>query len=473
MPRPFFERPAETAPGAGRLLLVSYHFPPGQAAGAMRWQKFARHAAERGWGLDVITLDPRCIECSDPSRLSDLPQGVRVYGVPVEEHSIRRFVGLVSRARRGLLSRVKTGSQSDPNEGAGSPQPGWVRRQDLVMSPHSPRSWYRSLEAVLQSERYRTWARRVAKLGLQIIAPGEHRLVVSCGPPHMAHAAGRRISIATDLPFVMDLRDPWSLAERWPESVASPTSVQLANHFESRAVRRASLVVMNTGPARAAMQARYPEDAAKIIAVMNGYDDDELPPPQSSHFLVVYTGSIYIDRDPSTLFRAAARVVRKLDLEPSEFGIAFMGSMEKLGGQSVDQLAAREGLAEFVSIHPPGTHREAIELLSRATVLVNLPQDSHLCIPSKVFEYMRHEAWLLALAEPGSATEIVLRETDADIVAPDDVDEIAAVLSRRYRQHQQGDLPRPIASDDRWSRRAQARRLFEAIEGIAAPVRKV
>ena len=46
-PQCFFERPAETELGAGRLLLVSYHFPPGKAAGAMRWQKFARHSFMR------------------------------------------------------------------------------------------------------------------------------------------------------------------------------------------------------------------------------------------------------------------------------------------------------------------------------------------------------------------------------------------------------------------------------------------
>src|SRR5262249_5100160 len=42
------------ANGADRLLLVSYHFPPDRAVGALRWRKFARYAAERGWALDVI-----------------------------------------------------------------------------------------------------------------------------------------------------------------------------------------------------------------------------------------------------------------------------------------------------------------------------------------------------------------------------------------------------------------------------------
>jgi len=51
-----------------------------------------------------------------------------------------------------------------------------------------------------------------------------------------------------------------------------------------------------------------------------------------------------------------------------------------------------------------------------------------MAIPSKVFEYMRYEAWLLALAEPRSATAQLLRDTPADVVRPDDVDALAGVL---------------------------------------------
>jgi O-antigen/teichoic acid export membrane protein len=61
-------------PGA-RILLVSWHFPPDSAVGGLRWQKFARIAAERGWGVDVIMRDARGMGGADPERLRDLPQG--------------------------------------------------------------------------------------------------------------------------------------------------------------------------------------------------------------------------------------------------------------------------------------------------------------------------------------------------------------------------------------------------------------
>src|SRR5262249_34955014 len=101
-------------------------------------------------------------------------------------------------------------------------------------------------------------------------------------------------------------------------------------------------------------------------------------------------------------------------------------------------------------------------------VLLNLPQDSHLAIPSKIYEYMRYDAAILALATPESATAALLRGTSADVVHPDDVDGIAAVLRRRLREHDEGWRPLPLASPERFSRRVQADRLFDALESLPA-----
>jgi hypothetical protein len=97
-------------------------------------------------------------------------------------------------------------------------------------------------------------------------------------------------------------------------------------------------------------------------------------------------------------------------------------------------------------------------------MLVVLPQDWDLSLPAKLFEYIRFDAWLLALAERNSATELLLRDTDADVVSPKDISAIAAVLRTRYEQYARGKRPHPIARDPRLSRRFQAEILLDALE---------
>ena len=207
----------------------------------------------------------------------------------------------------------------------------------------------------------------------------------------------------------------------------------------------------------------HPDADAKTITVMNGSDDDELPPHRDGmRFVIRYAGTIYLDRDPQTLFRAAAKVIESEKLEPAQFGIDILGRFADEERVPVLGMAAKEGISAYVSVEPPRPHREALQFLAGATMLVIFPGSNMLAIPAKVFEYVRFDSWLLALAEPESAIAQLLKGSSADVVVPR-VDSIAAAIERRYREHRAGVRPEPVARDDRFSRTAQARILLDAI----------
>ena len=134
--------------------------------------------------------------------------------------------------------------------------------------------------------------------------------------------------------------------------MASPVWLCLAAWHERRVVDCAALVVMNTTPACVAMQHRYHDAAERTIAVPNGFDSDavarsDTPAPVASDrhkFVIAYAGTIYLDRDPSPLFRAAARVIDDLALKPSDFGIEFMGDAQSYNGVTVESLARDAGI---------------------------------------------------------------------------------------------------------------------------------
>ena len=458
-----------TAPSGttARLFLFSYHFPPDPAVGALRWQKLARYAAERGWGLDVITLHPTELEGSDPARLADLPNGVRVYGIPRPRIRAER-VGVLMwyvydalrRGSRWLVRRGAAGGERVPESRA---------RAEIQWRPFQFRSLTRAYYAWLDHAVIGRWAEDGMRCALKLFEPGVHRAVIGCGPPHMVHDGARRLARATGLPFIMDLRDPWSLMQRLPEAVASPAWFWLAQRHERRAVAQAALIVANTDPLRNVMRGVYRSAASRIIAVPNGFDDDALPPAPSRpgrRFTMAYAGTIYLDRDPRVLFRAAARLIRDRHLTPHDFGIELMGHVQSLDGVGIEHIAREEGLAEYVRAVPPRPRRDALEFLARASMLVVLPQDSDMAIPAKVFDYMRYDAWMLALAEHGSAVEQLLRASGADVVAPDALETLTALLHLRYIQHLRGERPVRLAVNEHYSRRAQADLLFSAIEAI-------
>ncbi|MEP7064407.1 MAG: hypothetical protein ABI889_00110 [Gemmatimonadota bacterium] len=470
---PFWKKDGTDAQRARRLLLISYHFPPDTTIGARRWEKLARTVTDRGWGLDVITCAP---SGKIGSALDSLPAGVCVYGVPDPVLPFEHVEHLLWRAYRTVLpnkrldpSVVLASANAEPRENKGRPES--LERDEIPTSIRTPRQVLRTYWAWVELMHGERWARRSAALAREIIVREVHEAVITSAPPHTSHDAGRLVSVATGLPFVMDMRDPWSLQPWLRESVASPIWYRHAERFERACIEQASLVVANTPPARAALVSLHPDASTKTITVMNGSDDDPLPPHRDNErFVIRYAGTIYLDRDPQTLFRAAAKVIASEKLEPAQFGIDILGRFADEHRVPLLGMAAQAGIADYVSVEPPRPHREALEFLAGATMLVIFHGSNLLALPAKVFEYVRFDSWLLALAEPGSAIAQVLEGTTADVVVPQ-VDAMAAAITRRYHDHHAGVRPQRVAQDDRFSRAGQARILLDAIEKLV-PGRK-
>lgn len=464
-PRPFFEAEggSSTAP---RLLLISPLFPPAEHVGALRWQKMARYVAERGWELDVITLHPDFLQSPDWHRLADLPPGTRIYGLQPPVLRVTRLIDSLWKwiHRIPAKTRASHGANAHPpSASAGSARPDSLARSEIRWSLTNPRTYVRAYNALVAYAELARSARDMCALAARVVVPRLHQAIMSAGPPHSAHEAARLTSVQTGLPFVMDMRDVWSLTQRCQEGIASPLLLSLARRAERRAIDRATLVVVNTPVAASAMRQTYPEAAERIITVMNGFDDESLPCAQyGSQFVVAHAGTIYLDRNPASLFRAAKRVIDDLRLSPDQFALKFIGE----NGSSVPltDLADAEGIGAYVQVGGPRPRAEALKFLAQAAMLVILHQDSDMAIPAKVFEYVQFDAWLLALAERDSATAVALRETAADVVSSRDIDEIAAVLTRRYQQYAAGVRPGRVATDGRLSRRFQADILLDALE---------
>jgi len=458
-PQPFFASPSAEggADPARRLLLVTYHFPPDRAVGGLRWEQLSRYFAAKGWAVDVITRDLNRLGARDDRRLSALAPGLRIFAAPEGEPLSARAERFAIRLFRRIVPR-----RADHNAGV----KGSLNRTELAR-PSDGRRLLRAHGAWISIATEKIWALAAARIGIALTRSCRYNLVVGCGPPHMAHEAARRIAKTARLPLVVDLRDPWSGLERLPDDHASPLYFTLLERYERAFVRDAKLIVMNTDRARDDMRKRYPEAADRIVVVRNGSDDEPLPSATpTGKFTIRFAGSICLDRDPTMFFRAASRVVRRLDLTPVDFAIEFVGAVDEIGGRTVVQIATEEGVADFLEVGGSVPRDAAMRFLAGGTVLLNLPQDSDLCVPAKIFEYVRFNAWMLVLASDASATADTLRGTTADIVDPNDIEAMATIIERRYTQHAHGERPVAVGHDGRFDRAHQAHVLLDYVGSI-------
>lgn len=443
--------------GAPRLLLISYYFPPDPSVGGLRWQETAKHFAEHGWVTDAVTRDFSGLPGLDLGRLGRLPGGMRVF-------TARDREPLLGRAHRRLWPLLKSRLRSH-----GRSNEAGLSRAQVFEQQIDRGAIRRAYLAWLAFARDAEWARQSSAVALSVARTTAFRVVISSGPPHMAHVAGVRVAQATNLPLIVDMRDPWSLSERLPDDTASPAWFALARHHERRVLRHAALVVMNTEQSRDAMRAQYPTLADRFATIRNGSDDDEIPTPQRDRkFRIRFAGSIYIDRDPRPLFRAAARVISELAIGPAQLAIEFIGHVETFSGTSVMEIARQEGIEHFVSVGGRVPRREALEFLAGATMLLNLPQDNDLAVPAKIYEYVKMNAWMLVLASKNSATGQLLKDSDARVVEPQDIDGIAHILRSCFEDFSRGVNPQPVGRSGRFDRRIQSGKFLQLITKVVA-----
>jgi hypothetical protein len=239
---------------------------------------------------------------------------------------------------------------------------------------------------------------------------------------------------------------------------------RIAERNERRAVARASLVVANNEPARRALIQAYPASADRIITVLNGADDYPLPATHHDGcFRIRFAGTIYITSDVATLFSAVRTVIDDLGLGPADLRVELIGSMETA---TIAALAHAQHLENYVSVGPVLPHAAALEFLAGASMLVIFSGFGAVTLPAKTFEYVRFAAWILAQGEAGSALDLMLQGTDADVISPSDAAATATAIRRRVEQYRAGVRPSPVVSDDRYSRARQAGILLDALDAV-------
>jgi glycosyltransferase involved in cell wall biosynthesis len=470
-PRPSFEKPSTGTEPTQRLLLLSAHFPPATAVGALRWLKMSALLAQEGWGIDVIAARLPTDPSPGAAVVEELPPGIRIWRVSSPEAFFRfpeRMGGKIVRSVKTLGSRRPSVRPAQPSEGRKG-----VDRSNVSWAFLSRRTYTRFYFTLRDFAEGRSWAHRIRRLALRILDSENHlpgrryAAIITSGPPHAWHEAGRALSEHTGIPLILDLRDPWSTAEILHDYFATPAWFWLTRREEGRALAQASLVVLNTHALRDVMAEAFPAASSRMIVVMNGYDTEPLPPPTRSGtcFRIGYAGTIYARRNPQPLFAGIARVITELNLTPADIEIHFTGDVHEYARRPLTDIARECGLAGYLRTSGRVDRRTALEFMASCHVLVSLPWD-RLSVPAKLFEYMRFHAWLLVFAPPDSELVRLLEGTDADVVRPDDIEGVAAAVRRRFLQFREGIQPLPLSRVERFSRRAQTRRLMDALQNI-------
>jgi len=406
-----------------KVLLVTMYFPPAGGAGVHRPLKLAAHLADLGFDVHVLAPDdPKWVHRDESLRA---PASVTV-------HRARNF---------GPPARLR----ADELFGAGPLDR--VAARALI-----------TFRRFLVPDASVIWSVNAARSAIRLVRREGIDVVLTTSPPISVNLVGLATTRATKAAWVADLRDSFLTPDR-------RRHVRGEARLARSVARRADAIVAATRGIAEEMRALGPRGPVELIQNACDFEDfEDLAYERGERFRLTHTGSFVGRRNARPFFEALARA-------NGSTVARFVGGL-----RASDEPFIRElGLGRRLEVVPFQPHDRTLALQRDSDALLLLLAEAgeagRKILSAKLFEYLAAGRPILAVVPPDGEAAEVIREAKAGVVvAPDDVDGIAAALSDLERRWQTGELgPVELTDELRWrlSRRERAERLADLLRRVA------
>ena len=397
-----------------KILLIAFHFPPDAAIGAVRPAKFAKYLPEFGWEPIIYTLKERFYERSDYDKFEPALKGFKIYRGTLIPGPLQAYSILKESMMRSHVVPGQSGTQGS--------------------SPvhQSPGRFKGLLGSLLRlPDENQGWVLNIAIEGYRISRQQKVDAFFTSGPPMSTHIGGALLKSITGIKWVADFRDPW-VAAPW-EAIRPHTRLTryLNGMLESWVVHNADIILTTTESTAGYFKSIMNSGSkGKCVTIPNGYDDDDFGvitstlPQKSSKIKVVYTGSLYANRNPEPFFAALQALVNRGQLHEGKVEIELIGNCSFYRGMSVHDLSDRYGLGGIVRILDEMPYQACLDRMINANALLLFAQGQPDQIPGKVFEYLRINRPIFAIAEEGETKKILEPISNAFVINPEDIEDI-------------------------------------------------
>jgi glycosyltransferase involved in cell wall biosynthesis len=429
-----------------QVLFIAYAFPPCGGAGVQRTAKFVRYLPEHGWQPTVLTVVPSCYGIQDGSQTAETSTGVEIIRTPHFDP-----VASITRARPNL-------EQSNGRGSGALPQTRWTPRR--VVRRVLRNGWLAVENNVLVPDPTVLWYPRAVAAGRALLRRQRFDLIWATGEPYSAYFIARALSRRPGVPFVIDMRDPWTIAPY--RAVKRAAWRQSLEGWQERRILAACRACVFAFQPDGLYTEAFPEWAGKFHYIPNGYDPADFEgvvPRRFDKLTVVHSGTFLPGYRPARPFLLALREVltRRPELA-SGVQVLFVGKPGEEGG-----IIQEYGLASVVRQVGYLPHRESISYLLGAELLLLVGGHHRWEETGKVYEYLAARKPILALVHPeGSAAKLLSSYSLARVVDRESPSETSAALEQ-FLLRKSGCL-RTLGED--WTARYERSRLTGRLAAV-------
>jgi glycosyltransferase involved in cell wall biosynthesis len=365
-----------------RILVVAFHFPPSGGGGVQRTLKHVKYLAVEG--IDATLIAARdAFPIGDETLLEEVPASANV---------------------------IRTDVLRSPN--------GQERLADMLRLAGLPAA--PKVDIVWPDVRA-GWLVPAVHAGLRAIDAESPEVIYSTHPPATAHLVALILHRMTDIPWVADFRDGWSLdplfssyGESLPEYRAARDSLEEVITSEATFVTVADDSIDLRG---------LPGTAAHRVVIANGVDPEDFigSAPKSSagspRVRLSHVGTLHHLRHGATPFRALRHGLDSGRIDAARIELRLVGWTTSAVALPSDLPITTTGYVD---------HASAIAEMRSASALLFYEEVERKAVTGKIYEYLAAGLPILAVTAPDNLGARLVSELQAGACV--DVRDLPAVV---------------------------------------------
>jgi glycosyltransferase involved in cell wall biosynthesis len=398
-----------------KVLIITYYWPPSGGAGVQRWLKFVKYFSEFGIDAIVITVDENkaSYQLKDETLQHDIPANIKV----IRTNTFEPFE----------LYKKLTNKKEIPHSGfANEPNPSmlqnimrFIRGNFFIPDPR------------------KGWNKYAYEAAAEIISKEKIDAVITTSPPHSTQLIGLKIKGKFNIPWIADLRDPWTDIYFYNKLFHTTLAKKIDAAFERKVLETAdSIMVVSQDIKRIFASKSVNIIADKISVIPNGFDEEDFNQQvetNADEFSITYTGSITETYNIDAFLTAFKSITVKYS--QAQIRLKFIGNISENIISKFENLK----LQQYLSVEKYVPHKESVAALMKSDiVLLVIPQidKNEGILTGKLFEYIGSEKPILCIGPPHGDAAVIIEECRAGKTFDySNTDAIAAFIEQQLLKH--------------------------------------